>query len=64
MESLERGSVSSSEIYILFNALAVYLYVGKQSNPSFLQQIFKVHDIYSIDRHMSEEEIFADMDTS
>mmetsp|Transcript_10174 Transcript_10174/g.10150 ORF Transcript_10174/g.10150 Transcript_10174/m.10150 type:complete len:199 (-) Transcript_10174:21-617(-) len=64
MESLERGSVSSGEIYILFNALAVYLYVGKQSNVSFIQQIFKVPDIYSIDKQISEEEIFADMDSS
>eukprot|EP00349_Pseudokeronopsis_sp_Brazil_P003657 CAMPEP_0202957256 /NCGR_PEP_ID=MMETSP1396-20130829/1690_1 /ASSEMBLY_ACC=CAM_ASM_000872 /TAXON_ID= /ORGANISM="Pseudokeronopsis sp., Strain Brazil" /LENGTH=151 /DNA_ID=CAMNT_0049674651 /DNA_START=2150 /DNA_END=2605 /DNA_ORIENTATION=- len=64
MESLERGSISSGEIYLLFNGLTLFLYVGKNADPAFLQAIFKVGDVYAVDRCISEEEIFADVEQS
>lgn len=43
-----------------YNAFSIFLYVGKDVDPFFLQEIFKVGDFYSIDKAMGEEELFAD----
>ena len=39
--------------------MSVLLYVGKQCDPWFINEIFKVQDFPHIDRHRAEEEIFA-----
>ncbi len=64
MESLERASIRSDGLYLMFNAFTIYVYVGKQVDPYYIQQLFKVQDVFSIDKCMSEEEIFADIDSS
>lgn len=64
MESLERAAIRSDNIYLCYNSLALYIYVGKQCDPYFIQTIFKTNDFNHIDRAMSEEEIFADYATS
>lgn len=64
MESLERASIRTEGLYLLFNTLTIYVYVGKACDPYYVQQLFKVDDVLQIDRHMSEEEMFADMEQS
>lgn len=64
MESLERASILSEQIYLIFNSLTIYIYVGKDCDPYFLTQLFKVDDLSLVDKFMSEEEMFADMETS
>ena len=58
MEVLERSSVRSDSIYLLYNAMAIYMFVGRHSDPFFIYEIFKVNDISQIDKGISEEEIF------
>ena len=36
MESLERASILTSEIYLCYNSLAVYIFVGAQADPWFV----------------------------
>ena len=64
LESLDRASIKSDNIYLMFNGLAIYFYVGRHCDPYFIQTIFKTNDFNHIDRLMSEEEIFADYATS
>ena len=58
LEVLERSSVRSDSIYLLYNAMAIYMFVGRHSDPFFIYEIFKVNDISQIDKGISEEEIF------
>ncbi len=51
-------------MYLIYNALTIYLFVGKQTDPYYLSQIFKVNSFQSIDRGISEEEMFADVEQS
>lgn len=44
---------------MIFNGLAIYFYVGRNCNPWFLQEIFKTQDFAHLDRHLSEDEMFA-----
>jgi hypothetical protein len=64
MELLERNSIRSDAMYLMFNSLTLYIYVGKQCDPYYIEQVFKAYDVLSIDRQMSEEEMFADMESS
>src|SRR3569833_117250 len=64
MESLERSSIKSEGMYLLYNALSIYIYVGKDLDTFFLQQLFKVDSIHYVDKSISEEEMFADADQS
>jgi len=57
---LERASLRSDGVYLCYNAFAIYFFVGRQCDPFFINQIFKVNDVPHIDRLISEEEIFAD----
>ena len=36
LEVLERASIRSDGLYLCYNALAVYLFVGKQCDPYYL----------------------------
>jgi hypothetical protein len=36
-ESLDRVSIFSSEIYILYNALALYIFVGAQADVYYIE---------------------------
>jgi len=35
------------------------MYVGRQCDPFFYQELFKVNDFFQVDRRMNEDEIFA-----
>ena len=53
-----------NQIYLIYDSVAIYIYVGQQTDPYFLELIFKVQDFRQIDKAMSEEEIFADVESS
>ena len=45
LEALERRSIINDQIYLLYNAVAIYVYVGRYTDPFFIYEIFKVEDI-------------------
>ena len=57
---LERNSIRQDGVYLIFNAFTIYMYVGRQCDPYFYQQIFKVNDYFQIDKSMNEDMMFAD----
>ena len=61
LEVLERSSIRSDSIYLLYNAMAIYMFIGRHSDPFFIYKIFRVNDISQIDKGISEEEIFQDV---
>eukprot|EP00347_Sterkiella_histriomuscorum_P022014 403331985 len=64
LENLDRASIKTEGIYMCYNSLAIYFYVGRQCDPYFIQTIFKANDVNHINRNISEEEIFAGYETS
>ncbi len=38
--------------------MAIYMFIGRHSDPFFIYEIFRVNDISQIDKGISEEEIF------
>lgn len=62
--SLERRTILNNEIYLLYNAVSIYVYVGRYTDPYFIYEIFKVEDITQIDKSISEDEIFANASES
>ena len=61
LEYLQRSSIRNDQIYLLYNAQAIYIYVGRYTDPFFIYEIFKVEDISQIDKEISEDEIFANV---
>ena len=61
LESLERRTIRNDQIYLMYNAVSIYVYVGRYTDPYFINEIFKVQDISQIDKAMSEDEIFANV---
>jgi len=46
-------------MYLLFNSFTIYLYVGRQCDPFFYNELFQVNDYFQIDKNTSEDDIFA-----
>ena len=42
LEVLERRSLRPDCIYLSYNAFGIYMYIGRQTDPYFIEQIFKV----------------------
>lgn len=61
LESLERRTIRNDQIYLLYNAISIYIYVGRYTDPFFIFEIFKVQDISQIDKQISEDEIFENV---
>lgn len=59
MEALDRSILGRAQLLLCFNGLSVCLYVGRTCDPWFLNELFKVQEFSQVDRHTSEEEIFA-----
>ena len=43
---LERSCLAQDSIYLLFNSFTIYMYVGRQCDPYFYEQLFKVKDYH------------------
>jgi len=59
LEVLERNSLLQNGIFLLFNSFTIYMYVGRQCDPFFYNELFKVNDFFQVDKNTNEEEIFA-----
>lgn len=59
LESLDRSLMGRAQLILGFNGLMVFLYVGRTCDAWYLNELFHVQEFGLIDRHMSEEEIFA-----
>ena len=59
LEPLDRSVLQKAQLLLCFNGLQVMIYVGKACDPWYINEIFKVQDFPHIDKHTSEEEIFA-----
>ena len=44
--------------------MTIYMYVGRQCDPFFLFEIFKCEQIQQVDKYISEDEMFANMEES
>ena len=58
MLNLLWSSFESQGIYVVFNALFVYLWVGRDADSQLLALLFGVDQYSDIDMHISEEEVF------
>ena len=64
LESLQRQTLSSSDIYLCYNGFAIYMFVGRMADPWFIYEIFKVNEAAQIDRNIGEERMFENADQS
>jgi len=64
LEPLDRSTLGKSPLLLCFNGFQVIIYVGKACDPWYLNELFKVGDFAHVDRHMSEEEVFANYESS
>mmetsp|Transcript_2658 Transcript_2658/g.4457 ORF Transcript_2658/g.4457 Transcript_2658/m.4457 type:complete len:258 (-) Transcript_2658:95-868(-) len=64
LEVLERQSIRSDGVYLLYNSFQIYLYIGRSCDPFFIYEFFRVQDLRQIDRQMSEDEMFELMEES
>ena len=64
LEPLERRALQNDQIYLIYDAMAIYLYVGRMSDPFFIYEIFKVNDVSMVEKQISEEEIFENAQDS
>ena len=62
LESLQRQTLSSSDIYLCFNGFAIYMFVGRMADPWFIYEIFKVNELNQIDRNIGEERMFENVE--
>ena len=44
--------------------MAIFMYIGRQCDPYFLNQIFNVQAVNQIDKAISEDEMFAGVSES
>lgn len=49
MEQPTRASIIETEIYVCYNALFIYLIIGRVAEPDFVEELFEVRDIKKID---------------
>ena len=55
---------SGGTIFVCYNAQVVALYVKRDADPSLLETIFKVSSFDQINKEMTEEEMFEDVESS
>ena len=48
----------------MYNSFSIQMFVGRQTDPYYIQEIFKCDDFTQIDKSMSEDEMFANAETS
>ena len=48
----------------MYNSMAIFMYIGRQCDPYFLNQIFNVQAVNQIDKAISEDEMFAGVSES
>lgn len=48
----------------MYNSMAIYMYIGRQCDPYFLNELFGVSDVRQVDKATSEDEMFARVEES
>jgi len=56
--------LTSDAIYLLYDAINIYILVGGRADPSLIQLLYKVPEFNQINLLFSEEEMFADVEES
>lgn len=57
--NLSRTSLESTGIYVIFNTFGLYIWIGREADPFFLEQLFNVTDLNQLEHlDFSEEELF------
>ena len=59
---LQRETLTSENIYLIYNAMGIYILVGQQANPQLIQELYKVGEFASINMLLTEEEMFAEVE--
>jgi hypothetical protein len=59
MEQPTRASIVETEIYVCYNALFMYLIIGRVAEPDFVEELFEVRDIRKIDYQRGEDVMFS-----
>ena len=61
---LDRETLVSDKIYLCYNAMNVFIFVGRQADPALIETLYKVPEWSQISLSITEEEMFADVDDS
>ena len=61
LEVLERAHIRTDNIYLMYNSMSIFMYIGRQCDPFFIYEIFKVESIQQIDKLISEDEMFENV---
>ena len=64
LEALERTSIRPDGIYLLYNSISIYMYIGRQADPFFFFELFQATDFNQINKAMSEDAMFAQAEES
>lgn len=64
LEALDRTILQKNQLLLAFNGFQVLLYVGKACDPWFLNELFGVSEFKEVNKHLTEEEIFVNTETS
>ena len=59
LEMLQRETLLPDQIYLCYNAMNVFIFVGQGADPSLIQEIYKVDDFSQINMVLTEEEMFV-----
>ena len=44
LEVLEKSAIMNDQIYLCFNSVAIYMYIGRYVDPWYLNEIFKTEN--------------------
>jgi hypothetical protein len=58
---LERAHIRTDNIYLMYNSMSIFMYIGRQCDPFFIYEIFKVESVQQIDKLISEDEMFENV---
>jgi hypothetical protein len=61
---LERATIRTDGVYLLYNCFTIYIYIGRRCDPFFIYELFRVTDLKQVDKEVSEDEIFSTQDQS
>ena len=57
---LSRSSLKSGGIYLIFNSISVFIFVGRAIDKLILQELFEVNDIRMLDLARTESTMFSE----
>ena len=63
MEMLSRETLVTNQIFIIYNAQIVFLWIGQRADPALLLKLFKTELINHVNMAISEEEMFAESES-